>query len=88
MKAILRSGFLRWPSWHSRADGIYIWQVTVATDELIEVHDKGLRSGSSKSSSYRRIAPGTITINKGTAESGSFRVQSGSILPRSKVTEK
>ncbi len=69
------------------ADGIYIWQVTAATDELIEVRDKGLRSGSTAGSSYRRTSPGTIRINKGTAESGSFRVQNGSILPKSNATE-
>ncbi len=69
------------------ADGLYIWQVTAATDELIEVHDKGLPSDSSNSSGYRRASPGIITINKGTAESGSFRVQNGSILPKSKATE-
>ena len=70
------------------ADGIYIWQVTAATDELIEVRDKGLRSGSTKPSGYRRASPGMIRINKGTAESGSFRVQNGSILPKSNATEK
>ena len=69
------------------ADGIYIWQVTAATDELIEVRDKGLRSGSSNSSGYRRASPGTIRINKGTAESGSFRIENGSILPKSDATE-
>ena len=69
------------------ADGIYIWQVTAATDELIEVPDKGLRSGSTDSSGYRRTSPGMITINKGTAESGSFRVQNGAILPKSDATE-
>ncbi len=69
------------------ADGIYIWQVTAATDELIEVRDKGLRLGGTKNSSYRRTSPGTITINKGTAESGSFRVQGGSIVPKSDATE-
>ena len=37
---------------------------------------------------YRRASPGTITINKGTAESCSFRIQNGSILPRSNATEK
>ncbi len=71
----------------SVADGIYIWQVTAATDEMIEVHDKGLRSGSTASSGYRRASPGMITINKGTAESGSFRVQNGAILPKSDATE-
>ncbi len=70
------------------ADGIYIWQVTAATDEMIEVRDKGLRSGSTKSSGYLSASPGMITINKGTAESGSFRVQNGAILPRSNATEK
>ena len=69
------------------ADGIYIWQVTAATDELIEVRDKGLRSNRSNSLGYRRASPGMITINKGTAESGSFRVENGSILPRSNATE-
>ena len=69
------------------ADGLYIWQVTAATDELIEVRDKGLRSGSTKPSGYRRASPGMIRINKGTAESGSFRVQNGSILPKSDATE-
>ena len=70
------------------ADGLYIWQVTAATDELIEVRDKGLRSGSTNSSGYRRASPGMITINKGTAESGSFRIQNGAILPKSNATEK
>ncbi len=69
-------------------DGIYIWQVTAATDELIEVHDKGLRSGSTNNSGYRRASPSMIKINKGTAESGSFRVENGSILPKSDATEK
>ncbi len=69
------------------ADGIYIWQVTAATDELIEVRDKGLRSGGTKPSGYRRASPGTITINKGMAESGSFRVANGAILPKSDATE-
>ena len=69
-------------------DGIYIWQVTAATDELFEVRDKGLRSDRSNSSSYRRASPGMITINKGTAESGSFRVSNGSILPKSDAAEK
>ena len=69
------------------ADGIYIWQVTAATDEMIEVRDKGLRSGSTNSSGYLSTSPGMITINKGTAESGSFRVQNGAILPRSNATE-
>ncbi len=69
------------------ADGIYIWQVTAATDEMIEVRDKGLRSGSIKPSGYRRASPGMITINKGTAESGSFRVQNWAILPKSDATE-
>ncbi len=69
------------------ADGLYIWQVTAATNEMIEVRDEGLRSGSSNSSGYRRASPGTITINKGTAESGSFRVQNGAILPKSNASE-
>ncbi len=69
------------------ADGLYIWQVTAATDELIEVRDKGLRTGGTNASSYSRTSPGMITINKGTAESGSFRVSNGSILPRSNATE-
>ncbi len=69
------------------ADGIYIWQVTAATDELIEVRNKGLPSHRSSSSSYRRASPGMITINKGTAESGSFRVSNGSILPKSNASE-
>ncbi len=68
-------------------DGIYIWQVTAATDELIEVRDKGLSSGRTSGSGYRRASPGMITINKGTAESGSFRVESGAILPKSAATE-
>ncbi len=70
------------------ADGLYIWQVTAATNEMVEVRDNGLRSGSTKSSGYRRASPGTITINKGTAESGSFRVENGAILPKSNATEK
>ncbi len=70
------------------ADGIYIWQVTAATDEMIEVPDEGLRSGSSNSSGYLSTSPGMIRVNKGTAESGSFRVQNGSILPKSDATEK
>ncbi len=70
------------------ADGIYIWQVTAATDEMIEVRDEGLRSGSTNNSGYRRASQGMITINKGTAESGSFRVQNGAILPRSNASEK
>ena len=70
------------------ADGIYIWQVTAATNEMIEVRDEGLRSGSSNSSGYLSTSPGMITINKGTAESGSFRVQNGAILPKSNATEK
>ncbi len=69
------------------ADGLYIWQVTAATDELIEVRDDGLSSERSKPSSYRRASPGMITINKGTAESGSFRVENGAILPKSNATE-
>ncbi len=69
------------------ADGIYIWQVTAATDELIEVHDDGLPSGRTTSATYRRASPDTITINKGTAESGSFRVESGAILPKSDTIE-
>jgi len=63
-------------------DGTYIWQVTAATDELIEVQDDGLRSRSTEHGN----SSGTMTINKGTAESGSFRVQNGVILPKSKVT--
>ncbi len=69
------------------ADGLYIWQVTAATDEMIEVRDEGLRSGSSNSSGYLSTSPGTITITKGTAESGSFRVENGAILPRIDATE-
>ncbi len=69
------------------ADGIYIWQVTAATDELIEVHNKGRRSGSTNNSGYLSTSPGTIRVNKGTAESGSFRVQNGAILPKSAATE-
>ncbi len=69
------------------ADGVYIWQVSAATDELIEVRDKGLRSERSKSSGYLSASPGMIRINKGTAESGSFRIQNGAILPKSNATE-
>ena len=69
------------------ADGVYIWQVTAATDELIEVRDKGLRSERAKPSGYRRATPGMITINKGTAESGSFRVANGAIVPKSDAAE-
>ncbi len=69
------------------ADGIYIWQVTAATEDLIEVRDKGLRSDRSNSSGYLSASPGMIRINKGTAESGSFRIQNGSILPKSDATE-
>ena len=54
-------------------EGTYIWQVTAATDELIEVP--------------ARDSSGTMTINKGTAERGSFRVQNGVILPKSKSVE-
>lgn len=72
-------------------DGTYIWQVTAATDELIEVRDKGMRSaraaGSTQSFGFRRASPGMITINKGMAESGSFRVANGTILPKSNAPE-
>ena len=36
---------------------------------------------------YRRTSPGMITINKGTAESGSFRIENGGILPKRNATE-
>ncbi len=69
------------------ADGIYIWQVTAATDELIEVEDEGLPRALTNSSTDYHASPGTITINRGTAESGSFRVQNGVILPNSNGNE-
>ena len=74
------------------ADGIYIWQITAATDELIEVRDDGSRGAPSSRSTERGVSSGdlrrgTVTINKGTAESGSFRVQNGVILPKSNSVE-
>lgn len=66
-------------------DGTYIWEVTAATDELIEVQDRGLRGALRSRSSERGNSSGTVTINKGTAESGSFRIRNGVILPKSKV---
>ena len=61
------------------ADGVYRWQVTAATDETVEVQDSGLNNG--------RGAGAPVRMNKGTTESGMFRVQNGTILPKSNKTE-
>jgi len=60
-------------------DGVYNWQVTAATSEMLEVRDNSLNSGRDGKTPKR--------MNKGTTESGMFRVKNGAILPKSDEIE-
>lgn len=60
-------------------DGVYRWQVTAATSEMVDVRSNGLNNG--------RAASAPTRMNKGTSESGMFRVENGAILPKSDATE-